>query len=289
MTREQAQDYIREHATDHFEQDKHGRGYICPICGSGSGRNGTGITSRDNEHFTCWAGGCFRNADIFDIIGLEYGITDFNGKFEKACQIFGLNVDSNNFSPLHAQAGGKATQAKPKDKSTPVKENGNEDYTAFCMEASRHIEQTQYHRGISLETLKAYHVGYVPSWRHPKIPNAPETPRLIIPNGQGYLARDTRENLTDSQKRYAKQRAGHVGIWNISAMTNSTQPVYVVEGEIDALSIIDAGASAVALCSAANAGKFIDTVKRNPPKQGLIITPDNDEPGIKRVLGLKMN
>lgn len=275
MKRKEAEDYIREHATEYFQTDKRGRGYICPICGSGSGKHGTGITENPKSpgHFSCWRG-CFENADIFDIIAKKENLTDFNDILQRACQIFRVTIDTardNSF--LQATA-------KPKTKSTPVKEN-DEDYTEFCRDAGKHIEETEYRRGIRLETLKAYGVGYVPKWRHPKSPNAPETPRLIIPNGKGYLARDTRENLTDSEKQYAKQHAGKMAIWNIPAMSKSAQPVYVVEGEIDALSIIDAGGMAVALCSTSNAGKFLDTVKRNPPKQGIIITPDNDEAGHK--------
>ena len=280
MTRKEAQDHIREHATEHFDKDRHG-GYICPICGSGSGRKGTGITENPNSkgHFTCWAG-CFKNEDIFNIIGLEYNLTDFNDKFTKACELFGLRLDDSH-STLQAQP--QSTKAKPKTSSTP----DDEDYTDFCGQASKHIDETEYRRGISLETLKAYGVGYVAEWRHPKSPKAPTTPRLIIPNGKGYLARLARENVTDSEKPYMKQRAGHAEIWNAPAMSASQQPVYVVEGELDALSIIDAGAMAVALCSASNAGKFPDTVKRNPPRQGLIITPDNDKAGHEAGAGLE--
>ena len=277
MTRNEAEEYIREHTTDYFETDKRGRGYICPICGSGSGRKGTGITTRDNEHFTCWAG-CFTNASIFDIIAKKENLTDFNDILQRACQIFGVTIDTATDN--------SSLEAKPKTKSTPVKEN-DEDYTEFCREASKHIEETQYRRGIRLETLKAYGVGYVPKWRHPKSHNAPESPRLIIPNGKGYLARDTRENLNDSQKGYAKQRAGYVGIWNIPAMSESAQPVYVVEGEIDALSIIDAGGMAVALCSASNANKLLEAVKDKPPEHGIILTPDNDMAGKNAVLRLE--
>ena len=31
-------------------------GYVCPICGSGSGNKGTGITTQDGIYFTCWRG-----------------------------------------------------------------------------------------------------------------------------------------------------------------------------------------------------------------------------------------
>ena len=56
MNREQAREEIRHRAKEWLTPDKSGKGYICPICGSGSGRNGTGITTADGIHFTCWAG-----------------------------------------------------------------------------------------------------------------------------------------------------------------------------------------------------------------------------------------
>ena len=55
QVRQEAQDRIREWATaEYLKPDRTGNGYICPVCGSGSGPKGTGITSKDgNIHFTC--------------------------------------------------------------------------------------------------------------------------------------------------------------------------------------------------------------------------------------------
>ena len=149
MTREEARVYIREHATDYLERDNSGKGYVCPICGSGSGRHGTGITTEDGEHFTCWAGGeeCFKNADIFEIIGKQFHITDFAEQFTKACELFGIIPDRYEDSANFTASQGKKANARPKPK--------NEDYSEFCKEASKHISETSYYRGISLETLSA--------------------------------------------------------------------------------------------------------------------------------------
>ena len=87
--------------------------------------------------------------------------------------------------------------------------------------------------------------------------------------------------MTESEKQYAKQRAGSVGIWNSKAISESQQPVFVVEGEFDALSIIDAGGMAVALCSANNAKRFINVVVQRSPRLGFILSLDNDEAGHK--------
>ena len=99
-SREDLERYIREHATEYFKRDNSGKGYVCPICGSGTGENGTGITEnpKSKGHFTCWGGDCFKNADIFEIIGTQFSLTDFNEIFNKACEIFGVVVDY--FSPM---------------------------------------------------------------------------------------------------------------------------------------------------------------------------------------------
>ena len=265
MTRNEAREYILQHATEHFERDKSGKGYICPICGSGSGKHGTGVTENPQKkgHFTCWAGGedCFKNADIFEIIGKEYGLSSFADQFNKACEIFGVTPDK------HEQSGNATTPAMTEKE--------------LLDEAAKHITETKYHRGISLETLKRFGVGFMPDWKHPKAPsNIQGTSRLIVPNDEGgYLARDTRQNLTGKQQEYVKMRAGKTGLFNAKALNQDKSPIWVVEGEFDALSIIDAGGEAVALCSTTNAGKLIKAVKEQRPKMPLIIALDSDKAG----------
>ena len=51
-----------------------------------------GITTKDGVHFTCWAG-CFTNADIIDIIGLETGATDYNSKLEDAAAEYNITIE----------------------------------------------------------------------------------------------------------------------------------------------------------------------------------------------------
>ena len=284
MNKEKRQDiarYIKERATDYFQPDKSGKGYICPICGSGSGRNGTGITEnpKDKGHFTCWGGNCFRNADIFEIIGKQYGLTDFNEIFNKACEIFRITTDEGN----------RYTRPSPKPKTdgrTSTQSDEVKNCTEFVRQAAANIEITDYHRGISLETLKRFNVGFMPKWRVNE--KAPYSPRLIIPNDSGsYLARDTRANLTDTEKGYVKLRpkGKPIGLFNSAALNQTSKPVFVVEGEIDALSIIDAGGEAVALCSASNVNKLIDAIKERQEKgaeiPALIVQPDNDKAGEK--------
>ena len=286
MNREKRQDierYIKERATDYFQLDKSGKGYICPICGSGSGRNGTGITEnpKDKGHFTCWGGNCFRNADIFEIIGKQFNLTDFNEIFNRACEIFRIPTDEDN-SYIRPSS-------KPKIVETPAQDNEIKNLTEFFKQATANLTKTDYHRGISVETLKRFNVGYVTQWRVNE--KAPYSPRLIIPNdGGGYLARDTRPNLTEQEAKYSKIRQGKASLFNLAALNQTSKPVFVVEGEIDALSIIDAGGVALGLCSVANIGKLIETIKERQTKgteiPPLIIQLDNDVAGQAAIMKL---
>ncbi|MBR0076115.1 MAG: hypothetical protein IJP96_10205, partial [Synergistaceae bacterium] len=212
--RQEAEQRIRERATEYFTRDKSGKGYVCPLCGSGSGEKGTGITENPQSRgrFTCWTG-CFKNADIFEIIGLQFHLTSFNEQFDKACEIFGI-------TPYERNSGNERRNFMKAETKNRPESNTKEDYTNFYNLAKKNLTQTEYHRGISLETLRNFHAGFVQQWKHPKAPaNVPPSPRLIIPNWSGgYLARDTRTNLTEAQKKYAKMRVGTMRLFNESAL-----------------------------------------------------------------------
>lgn len=273
---------IRSRATEYLQPDRSGKGYICPICGDGDGRTGnSGITTKDGVHFTCWRG-CFSSADIIDIIGLaERGIdpsdrSRYPDKLQAAADYFNIRLED---VPKPAQ--NRTTAAQD---FTPLQEEPAEDYTAFFEEAAQHIGQTEYWqgRGLSAEVVKRFHVGYIENWRHPKAPTAPPSPRLIVPTSKySYLARDTRSDLTDTQKKYSKSKVGNVHIFNAAALTRSEKPIFVVEGEIDAMSIYTAGGEAVAIGSTSNVKKLLDKVQTTPPTQPLIVALDNDTAGAK--------
>ena len=272
MTREQARKFIVSRGAVCLQLDKSKKGYICPICKSGSGSNGTGITTKDKIHFTCWRG-CFTNADIIDIVGLKYGLTSYNDKLFKAAEIFKITIEKNNIGYNK-----KNSSEVLKECSKKIEEET--DYTDFFLQANSNIKKTAYHRGLSLATLNRFNVGYVENWQHPKVPGAPVSPRLIIPTSQySYLARDTRSDLTKEQKKYSKSKVGKVRIFNFQVLKTAQTPIFVVEGELDALSIIDVGGEAIALGSVSNKKIFIDMLKDQKPTQPLIVAMDNDNSG----------
>lgn len=281
MTNDQAREYILAHATDHLTRDRSGKGYICPICGSGSGPNGTGITTKDGTHYTCWAG-CFSSADIFDIIGQEQGLTEYPDKLRAACSVFGIELDGQPAEHTHTHT---HTHKDPRQKkAAPASTNAEPDYSEFILKAAADIDKTDYHRGISRSTLEAYQIGYCESWKHPKAPSAPPSPRLIIPTSKySYIARDTRAELTDEERKYSKSKVGRTKLFNGRVLTTAERPIFVTEGELDALSIIDAGGEAVGLGSVNNINLLLAALAdpRRAPRQPLILALDNDEAGEK--------
>lgn len=305
MNREQAREYIIDHATDFLRQDKSRKGYVCPICGDGDGVTGAkGITTKDGKHFTCWRG-CFTHSDIIDIIGQRDGLTEYRDKLEAACREAGIAIDElssyrlttarEDFAPMtenHNQP--KTERDTHKDVHTAVYTQQPEaDYTAYYALCRSRIAETDYpqRRGLSASTVERFNIGFDPAWKHPKVvaegKNPPATPRLIIPtSAASYLARDTREDIPDNQRQYSKSKVGQVHIFNLEALEDAERPIFVVEGEIDALSIIEVGGNALALGSVSNAERLLKVLEGRRPKQPLIIAMDNDSAGEKAAKAL---
>lgn len=271
---------INNDAASYLKRDVGGKGYVCPICGDGDGTNGrNGITTKDGIHFTCWHG-CFASADVIDIIGMEYGLSDFKEKLHKAAEIFHIDLDGAS-DP--ARPAVRATPVQRQQKATPAAPAEETDYTAFFLKAQKDLTKTDYHlkRGISAETAGRFGLGYVEDWKHPKAPAGVRyTSRLIIPTSKySYLARDVRSDVPAAEKDYTKSKVGAVHLFNEDALYNSEEPVFVVEGEIDALSIIEAGHAAVAVGSTACVGVLLRAVKKRKPTQPLVLLLDDDKAG----------
>lgn len=127
-------------------------------------------------------------------------------------------------------------------------------------------------------------MGYCPEWIHPKTKSdkAYPTPRIIIPTSkESYLARDIRSNLSANEKPYSKRKVGAIHFLNSEVLCTPGKPVFLTEGEINALSIIEAGGSAVALGSTSMVDKFLKLMEKEPPTVPLIIAFDNDPSGDK--------
>lgn len=233
-------------------------------------------STRQKAHcFSCGA-----DYSTLDLIGIDYDLTDFTEMLRKGAELYNITLDKPSSDKGFEWSDTFTTKGKvnkqPKDSTAPSSD--------FFKRAQSNLEKTDYYskRGLSRETAEHFRLGYIEQWRHPKAPTAPATPRLIIPTGKNsYIARDTRADadIPAEQKPYTKSKVNEVRIFNLEALRTAEQPIFIVEGEIDAMSIYEAGGEAVALGGVSNINRFIEALKETKPKQPLILALDNDSAG----------
>ena len=226
---------------------------------------------KDNK-FYCF--GCGEKGDGIDLVAKLMNVSSVD-----AARIidkdFGLGLYDNTKEHLTSKPKFHAVAPKV------VEQEPETDYTDLIEKAHRDIGKTDYHRGLSQQTLDRFNIGFIKDWKHPKAPDkVPTSPRLIIPTSPtSYLARDTRKDLTDIQLKYKMGKVGQVHIFNESVLRTAKRPVFVTEGEIDAMSVCEVGCEAVALGSAANVGIMLKRLESIRPTQPLILALDNDKTG----------
>lgn len=288
--REQIKGQLRAYVESVTQKSKGANLYVCPLCGSGTGKSGTGAFSIKNgtswKCFSCNAGG-----DIFDLYGTINGTADYNEQLRGLSELYGIQVATSHstaqedFSPEYQNQSKNEQNAHNNihiDVYTQTYQAKAADYTDFFLQAHKAVCQTDYwkKRGLSKEIVDRFKLGYVAEWRHPKAPKSPASPRLIIPTSTGsYLARDTRDKIPEEQKAYSKSKVGSIQLFNKKALQTATKPIFIVEGELDALSIIEVGGEAVALGTTTKSKALIELLKVQAPAQALIIALDNDEAG----------
>lgn len=247
--------------------------YICPKCGNGSGKDGTGMTVVPGNELYLHCHKCGYHADGIDIYATANGIPQKEA-IEALAEL--LHIGKADYTPR---------QEKPR--TTPPMPPA-EDFTDYFAECAGRISDPAAVaylnlRGISPATAAAFGLGFDPAWRSPTAlkngNNPPSSPRLIIPTSKSsYLARDTRP---DAAGNFTKMKEGEVRIFNLAALDAAKDgtPVFIVEGEIDAISIFEAGGKAIALGSTSNARKLLEHLKEQPTKAALQLCCDNDNAG----------
>lgn len=211
----------------------------------------------------CFA--CGADYDIFDLIGIDHGLSEPRDIFAKAYALFDIDTEGASIKVKKgAQERGGAEQAE-------------RDYTAYFAQCAAQIAQTDYldRRGIDRQVAEHFGLGFDPKYRAAGV----TWQALIIPTGKDcYIARNTDPDA-DKKNRYRKQGANLV--YNSRVLWEAEKPVFIVEGELDALSILTVDGEAVALGSVANIRSFLAMVEARRPLQPLLLALDNDDSGQK--------
>lgn len=235
MENSEIKKYLLDYVNEITRKSSGKNQYICPICGSGTGRNATGAFTfyPETDSYYCFA--CQASGDIFTLYGAVNNVSDF-----------------------------PTVKKELENKYSAAKKEKN--YTYFFNVAAQHLHETDYltKRGISIETQRKFNIGYVSDFKYK---GGYSTPAVIIPTSEKSFAwRSTTENL--------KQKRGTAHIFNASALK---QPYcFVVEGEIDCMSVEELGFPCVGLGSTSNIKKIFNY---NITDTVLIIAMDNDNAG----------
>ena len=283
-------------------RDGSGKGYICPFCGSGSGPKGTGLgESKDKAghrqpgKYHCFA--CLWTGDGLDMIGKLYGIDNVTDQVRKAETILHIPLldSSEREAGLPAGSFKKPEENKafnwddeisleePEEIKTNDNENkntiqNNEDLRAEIireMEAAK-AALTESSKGLSYLLARGItqdklikKLGFINYYGREGM----NSPAIMIPDSQdSYTARSIVYN--DGRKVRKRKGGERQGYFNSGILDNPPLVVYIVEGQFDALSIMEVGGQAIATGGQGN--HLPEEILKHGKKPYFIILPDND-------------
>ena len=257
-----------------------------------------------------------REFDNLDIIQQEYNC-DYNRALKIAADMIGITIDETQAEQLeriekgaaafvqrHRKAS-EATASRPDDTRVqkPMEEDKSPekavqsateqetDYTAYyelCrqrLQASADAIEYLSKRGISLETAERCGVGYDPASDPSNFPGLMDesvkpwypVKRIILPSSERHYVGRRIDGITEHEKPNNKGSAGHLGIFNKADLYNGHKTVFVVESAFNAMSIIEAGAAAIAINSANNGNLLLSAISEiRPTARNFVICFDND-------------
>ncbi len=287
MNRDEAKIIVQQGLPEYLAKitERRGEQYVCPLCGSGDGPNGTPAGSiyfkGDIPYYKCFS--CDAHLDTIDLIAQVEGL-DPAEAFKRAYEEFNLTPDQSHSNPATKPSTGDLkgsfTEYYKKCAKTLIKiaNAGDGDMVNYLKS-----------RGISLLTAEYFNIGYDPKWSSPTAQAKGKTTypsqRLIFPlNASSYTAR-----AIDPKNTVPKMKEGKGDLFNRQAL-DGEYPVFIVEGEFDALSLADIGvgggkiknginADVIALCSTGNYKLLLEALRHKKPKSPLILSLDNDKAG----------
>ena len=152
--------------------------------------------------------------------------------------------------------------------------------TEYYKKCHASINDTSYFsgRGISTELLDRFQIGYDASFTDNGKLKRPMQAVIFPTSGETFEARNVSVVAGGEGFRYYKH--GSATLFNGAVLANEKEKsIFVVEGIIDALSVMEAGGQAIGLSSADNYKLLISVLDKVVPAKPLILCFDADETG----------
>ena len=272
LTRDQAKAEVKRMPELVFmDRDRSGKGYVCPLCGNGSGRDGDGVRENRNnpEHYTCFKTGCpsnGRSMDVIDWYAMTHGLTPgSNEAFDAIYTAAGIEI-------VKDESG--ATRPAPKHEEKKAEELQH-DYSGYIDQSAAGLNENAlaylHGRGFTDETIKRFRLGYDAAL------NA-----IVIPYNAAGTYYATRRIDRKEVRKPKTEEAGAEPIFNPAALTDAGEyPVFIVESQLCAISIEQAGGRAVAIGGGGMSKllSFLEAHREEAKGKMLFLSLDNDDAG----------
>lgn len=144
-------DYIHAHPEIYFTQEAKKGGYVCPVCGNGSGSDGTGVKLIKGQSFRYKCFKCDTSGDVINFYAAEHHVSNIEA-IAQVSALYGLEIPKKKFKRIsHAHK-----RSSSNEKSLEKSENKTEKEVIAkdILLAASHLRETDYFikRGISYET-----------------------------------------------------------------------------------------------------------------------------------------
>lgn len=241
-----------------LDRAKDGKTFVCPACGRGGNgsKHRDGLKLGDGGVFGCFS--CHaKGGDIIDLYQLKTGV-EYKTAIAELGEMLG-------FLPK--------VEPPKTDKKTPEQVRAEFRQLGFApMQAD--------FRGLDKDFLNEYGVKHIQQFKNPLRAGTFYGARQAVAfptSGGNFFVRAYEHKESE---RCDKWDIGDKVPFNLQAL-KSGRPVFVVEGVIDALSIIQAGGQAIGLSGTNGIGGLVAALKETSSPMGLLLAADNDEAGTK--------
>ena len=164
MDKNDIKQYLTEYVDSITEHTTKGnrKAYNCPICNSGKGENGTGAFNIDHNDTTRWkCFSCGNGGDIFNLIGLVRNLDTFYEQLKYACDIFNIDFNSNDIELSKKEFKKDNFKNAMKVKNETENKVNHTSYFKECnKQLAEFLKDKKEYRGISLDTLNKFTIGY---------------------------------------------------------------------------------------------------------------------------------
>lgn len=264
--------------------------FRCPVCGHSEMHY-----YPDTNKVRCFSGkGCSdpQPYDLIDLIGKLRGISGYNDKLYTAMNELGISAPGTGSrtqdAPARSDQGvtgaAAAADPQPKKKYDPEGIRNFVRQAAAAMPGSRG-ETYMIKRGFDPSFLKEMRIGYDSYFDAVVIPYNKEPDSFLDYYFMRYIVPKIDE---DGKEQKAYKLSGIEPIFHPDSITNSMPYVFVCEGQIDALSIEQAGGNAIALGGTGSKKllTYLQSLQDHPDhkdlksKKTFVIALDHDDAGI---------